>query len=263
MTTAVAARPMNLWRLEWLRLIRTPRALSLGAVYLVIGLIEPVATRYASTLLAHVGNGANGAKFGLPKPTPAQALSSYVTEATLVGLIVLVSIAASAYGFDARPGQAAFFRTRVRGMWQLVAPRFTAYAVAGALAYLIGTVAAWYETRLLIGSLPAGGLLAGILCGVVYLVLAIAVTAFAASLTRTTVAAVGITLGILLTMPLLADVHAISNWVPSALIGAPADLVASPPGHDLVHFLPALGVSAVAGALALAAAVTRLRRREI
>ena len=260
MTTAVSARQMSLWRLEWLRLFRTPRALSLGAVYLAIGLIEPVATRYASTLLAHVGN---GAEVRLPKPTPVQALSSYVSEATLIGLIVLVSVAASAYGFDARPGLAAFFRTRVRGMWRLVAPRFTAYAVGGAVAYLIGTLAAWYETRLLIGSLPVGGLLAGLLCGAVYLAFAVAVTAFAASLTRTTVASVGITLGILLALPLLADVHAISNWVPSALIGAPADLVSSPPAHDLVHFVPALGVSAVAGALALAAAVAGLRHREI
>lgn len=260
MTTAVASRPMSLWRLEWLRLIRTPRAVSLGVVYLAIGLIEPVATRYASTLLAHVGN---GAVVRLPKPTPAQALSAYVSEATLIGLIVLVSVAASAYGFDARPGLAAFFRTRVPSMWELVAPRFTAYAAAGAVAYLIGTLAAWYETRLLIGSLPAGGVAAGALCGAVYLAFAVAVAAFAASLTKTTVASVGITLGILLALPLLADVHAISNWVPSALIGAPAELAASPSAYDLVHFVPALGVAAVAGALALAAAVQRLRHREI
>src|SRR5215469_6611587 len=260
MTTAMAVRRMSLWRLEWLRLIRTPRALSLGAVYLAIGLIEPVATKYASTLLAHVGN---SAVVRLPKPTPAQALSSYVNEATVLGLIVLVSVAASSYGFDARPGLAAFFRTRVPGMWQMVAPRFTATALAGAVAYLIGTLAAWYETRLLIGPLPAGGLLAGLLCGVVYLAFAVAVTAFAASLTRTTVASIGITLGILLALPLIADVHPISNWVPSALVGAPADLVASPPAHNLVHFVPALGVSAVAGAVVLAAAVLRLRQREI
>jgi ABC-2 type transport system permease protein len=148
-------------------------------------------------------------------------------------------------------------------MWRLVAPRFTAYAIGGAVAYLIGTLAAWYETHLLIGPLPVGGVAAGVLCAAVYLAFAVAVTAFAASLTTTTVASVGITLGILLVLPLLGDVHPISTWVPSALIGAPADLVDSPSAHDLVHFLPALGVSAVAGAIALAAAVLLLRRREI
>jgi ABC-2 type transport system permease protein len=261
MTTATAAaRRMSLWRLEWLRLVRTPRAVSLGAVYLAMGLIEPVVTKYASALLSHV---ARGTVVSLPKPTPAQALSSYVSEATIVGLIVLVAVAASAYNFDARPGLSAFFRTRVPGMWRLVAPRFAASAAAGVAAYLLGTLAAWYETRLLIGALPAGGLLAGTLCAAVYLSFAVAVTALAAALTKTTVASVGITLAILLAaLPLLGDVHAISSWVPAVLVGAPADLVTSPPPDNLAHFVPALGVSAVAAALALAAAVRLLQARE-
>jgi ABC-2 type transport system permease protein len=258
MVTRTIAPPMNLWRLEWLRLFRTPRALSLGAVYLAIGLIEPVATKYASALLAHAGR---GAVIRLPKPTPADALSSYVSEATLVGLIVLVAVAASAFGFDSSPGLSAFFRTRVTSMWRLVAPRFAAYAAAGAVAYLLGTLAAWYETRLLIGSLPVAALFAGLLCAVVYLALAVAVTALAASLARTTVASAGIALAILLALPLLADIHVITNWVPSALVGAPADLVAGT--YHLPHFVPALAVAAVAGAAALWLAVVQLRAREI
>ena len=248
---------MNLWRLEWLRLVRTPRAVSLAVVYLAIGLIEPVATKYASTLLSHVGH---GAAIRLPKPTPAQALGSYVSEATLVGLIVLVAVAASALCFDSSPGLSAFFRTRVRGTWPLIAPRFTAYALAGAAAYLLGTLAAWYETRLLIGALPAAAMLGGLLCGVVYLAFAVAVTALATSLARNTVGSAGITLAILLALPLLADVQAISSWVPSALVGAPADLVAGT--HQLPHFLPALGVAVVAGAGALALAVHQLQARQ-
>ncbi|HXZ63437.1 MAG TPA: ABC transporter [Streptosporangiaceae bacterium] len=249
---------MSLWRLEWLRLVRTPRALALAVVFLAIGLIEPVATRYASTLLSHASH---GAVIRLPKPTPADALASYVSEAAIVGLIVLVVVAASALGFDSSPGLAAFFRTRVRSVWQLLAPRFAAYAVAGPLAYLLGTLAAWYETHLLIGSLPAAGVFAGALCGVVYLAFAVAVTALAASLARNTVASAGITLAILLALPLLADVRAISGWVPSALVGAPAELVAG--AYQLPHYLPALGVATVAGAGALALAVRLLQTREI
>jgi len=249
---------MTLWRLEWLRLVRTPRALALAVVFLAIGLIEPVATRYASALLSHANH---GAVIRLPKPTPAAALGSYVSEAAIVGLIVLVVGAASALGFDSSPGLATFFRTRVRGMWQLLAPRFTVYAVAGALGYLLGTLAAWYETHLLIGALPVAGVFAGVLCGAVYLAFAVAVTALAASLARNTVAAAGITLAILLALPLLADVRAISGWVPSALVGAPADLVAGT--YQLPHYLPALGVAVVAGAGALALAVRLLQTREI
>ncbi len=53
-------------------------------------------------------------------------------------------------------------------------PRFAVWASAAAIAYLLGALAAWYETTLLIGSPAAAGTLAGILCGCVYLAFAVA-----------------------------------------------------------------------------------------
>jgi len=258
MTTSASAPRMSLWRLEWLRLFRTPRALALGAVFVAMGLIEPAFTKYASTLLRHVGH---GARISVPPPTAADGLNSYVSEATLVGLVLLVILAAGALGFDAKPGLATFLRTRVASIWQLITPRFTAYAVAGASAYLLGTLAAWFETWQLIGPLPVAGLLGGVLCGSVYLVFAVAVTAFAAGLGRGTLAAAGIAFMILLAVPILGTISAISNWLPSALISAPADLADGT--HQLPHFLPPLCVTVAASVVALVLAAWRLRSREI
>ncbi len=248
---------MTLWRLEWLRLFRTPRAFALGVVFVAIGLVEPAFTRYASTLLRHVGH---GAQLSVP-PTAADGLASYVTEATLVGLVLLVVLAAEAFSFDARPGLATFLRTRVASIWRLVTPRFTAYAVTGTVAYLLGTLAAWFETAQLIGSLPVAGVLGGMLCGSVYLVFAVAVTALAAGLGRGTLAAAGMAFMILLVLPILGTVSAIADWLPSALISAPADLADG--AHQLPHFLPALGITVAASGAALVLAARRLRAREI
>jgi ABC-2 type transport system permease protein len=262
MTSAVQrrARPgrMSLWRLEWLRLIRTPRALALGAVFIAFGLIEPVLTRYQNRLLAHVGN---GVRIYVPPPTPAAGLNSYVSEASLIGLIVVVVLAAGALSFDTRRGLATFLRTRVTSIWQLVAPRFAVNAAAAAIAYLLGSLAAWYETQVLIGSLPVAGMLAGILCGAAYLVFAVAVTALAASVARSTLAAVGIALAVLLLFPIAGTFHSIDDWLPSALVNAPVGLVSG--AHQLPHYLPALGATVAATAAALAVAVLRLRSREI
>jgi hypothetical protein len=68
---------------------------------------------------------------------------------------LVVVIAAGAFTFDAHHGLATFLRTRVASIWQLVLPRFAVNAAAAAIAYLLGTLAAGYETDLLIGSLPA------------------------------------------------------------------------------------------------------------
>ncbi len=168
---AAGGRPINVWRLEWRRLYRTPRAIALGVVFLAIGLIEPVVTKYENRLFAHVGN---GVRITAPPPTPADALNSYASEVFLIGLILVVVLAAGPFTFDSSPGLSTFLRTRVTNFWQLLGPRFTLSAAAAAVAYLLGTVAAWYETRLLIGSLPAGAVFGGVLCGAVYLAFAVA-----------------------------------------------------------------------------------------
>jgi len=257
-SSASSRRRMNLWRLEWLRLIRTPRALALGAVFLATGLIEPVVTRYASSIFAHVGNGVH---VSAPPPTAADGLGSYVTEITLVGLILVVILAASAFSFDSRPGLATFLRTRVSGGWQLLAPRFAASAAAAAAAYSLGTLAAWYETSLLIGPLPAAAVLGGLLCGAVYLVFAVAVTALAASTARSTVPIAGIAVIILLALPVLGTVRAVARWLPSALPGAAYDLADG--SHTLPYFLPTLAIALAAAAAALLLAAARLRTREV
>lgn len=259
MTDTTSPARMSLWRLEWLRLTRTPRAIALAIVYVLIGLVEPVATKYENQLIGnHVGN---GVRVYLPPPTPADAVNGYVSEATLIGLILVVALAAGALGFDSRQGLATFLRTRSTGTRQLVAPRFTVIAAAAATAYLLGSLAAWYETNLLIGPLPAGGVFAGILCGTLYLVFAVSITALAASLVRSTVTITGTTLVILLALPLLGTIHPIDPYLPSALVNAPVQLVNGT--STLAHFLPVVGITAAAGAGALTLAVARLRAREI
>lgn len=257
--TAGRRAPMNLWRLEWLRLTRTPRAIALAVVYLLLGLIEPVATKYENQLIGnHVGN---GIRIYLPPPTPADGLNGYISEATLIGLILVVTLAAGALGFDAHKGLAVFLRTRSTHIWRLIAPRYTVITAAAAAAYLLGTLAAWYETNLLIGPLPLDGMLGGMLCGTIYLAFAVATTALAASLARSTVAITGTTLVILLALPILGTIHPIDPYLPSTLVNAPVQLVDGT--WTLTHFLPALGITAAASAAALALAAARLRTREI
>ena len=174
---------------------------------------------------------------------------------------MVVVIAAGVFSFDAHRGLAMFLRTRVGSIWQLVTPRFAVNAAAAATAYLLGTLAAWYETQLLIGSPPVGGMLAGILCGATYLAFAVAVTALAASMVRSTLATVGITLAVLLLLPIAGTLRAIDRWLPTTLATAPVDLLDGT--HRLSHYLPTFAVAVAVSAAALAIAVLRLRTREI
>jgi ABC-2 type transport system permease protein len=255
--SASATAPRGLWLLEWRRMVRTPRALALVAVYVAFGLIEPLVTRYQNQLLRHVSH---GVRIQLPPPTAPQALDAYTSQVATIGLVVVVAIAASSLTFDARHGLAVFLRSRAT-VAQLIGPRIAVSAATAALAYLLGTLAAWYETSLLIGSLPAGRVLAGIVCGGVYLAFAVALTALAASVARATIGATGIALAVLLLIPVAGTAQVISRWLPSTLVNAPAGLTGG--AHQLPYYGPALIVTIVAGGAILLGAIRRLRNREI
>ena len=48
---------MNLWRLEWLRLVRTKRWIALVGIYVFFGLLGPLSARYMGEIVERFGGG--------------------------------------------------------------------------------------------------------------------------------------------------------------------------------------------------------------
>ena len=250
-------KPLSAWRLEWLRLVRSPRLASLMAVYLFFGLLGPVTARYMSKILEHAESNLT---IIAGEPRPVDGMTNFISQANQTGLVVVIVVAAGALAFDARRGVSTFLRTRTRRMWKLVAPRFTMNTAAAIAAYTLGTLGAWYETTLLIGRLPAPTVLEGWLCGSVYLLFAVAVTTMAASVARSLLGTVGLAVGILLVLPIAGTLPAVHRWLPSSLATAPVDLLGP---AELVDYIPALAVAVVATGALVAFALRRLQRREV
>jgi hypothetical protein len=169
---------MNLWRLEWLRLVRTHRPTGLVAVFLLFGFTGPLTARYLEAILRRFGG---GVEVRLPTPVPADGMAEYVSNGLQLGLLVVVLVAAAALAFDAQRESAAFLRTRVRGTWQLVLPKVAVNALTAAGAFTLGAAAAWYETVVLLGRLPLTRTMAGIAYLALYLGFAVALTTLAAA----------------------------------------------------------------------------------
>jgi ABC-2 type transport system permease protein len=252
-----ARKPMSTWRLEWLRMTRTPRAIALGGTYLFFGLLGPVTAKYLQQIVNRVQS---GMQVIVADPTPKDGIANYISQISQTGLIVVIVITAGALTFDARRGLSTFLRTRTTSMWQLIAPRFTVNAAAAVAAYTLGTLAAWYETVLLLGPPPPGAMLAGLLCGSAYLIFAVSVATAAASVARSTPGTVGVALGALLVLPLLGMIGPLHTWLPSTLVTAPvALLTGSTPGD----YLPSLVITLVSTSLLLATATFQLERRDV
>jgi ABC-2 type transport system permease protein len=194
---------VNLWRLEWLRLVRTHRLLALIGVYVFFGLTGPLTARYLSALMGRLGT--EGVRVEFPDPVPADGVAQFVGNTSQIGLLVVVLVAASALSFDARREMAVFLRTRVRGVRDIVVPGFVVNAGAAAAALGFGSLMAWYETAVLLGPVPVPAMVAGMALSALFLAFAVALTAAVASTVRGVAATAGVTLAACWVWPSSAD----------------------------------------------------------
>ncbi len=153
-----------------------------------------------------------------------------------------------------------FLRTRVGGVRQIVVPAYTVTVAAAVTGLILGSLAAWYETAVLLGAPPPVRMLIGIGYGAIFLAFAVATAALVASLVRGVVATAGITLAVLAGLAIAGNLTGPGHWLPTTLAGAMADLVR---GAEPTRYLPAAATAVVAGAAALAGSVVIGTRREL
>ena len=162
---------------------------------------------------------------------------------------------------DARPALSTFYRTRAASFWRLLSPRVGIISVAGVAAYLLGLLAAWYETSLLIGKPDVVALAQSAGLVAAFLVFAVASTAVASTFARSTVATAAWSIAGLLVLNILGAVPRLGPWLPAALTDSPDALVRhTATAH---HYLRALIVCVAATCCLLLVAGWRGGRREV
>lgn len=248
---------MTLWRLEVIRLVRTHRWIILFGVYAAAGTLGALTARYVSELIERFGAGMTVA---VPDPRPADGVIQFVGNASQLGLLAVVVVAASALTLDAKPELAAFLRTKVARPGLLVLPPYAVTTAGAVAALVVGTAITWALTGVLLGPLPTGPMLVGTAYGALYLAFAVAVVAVVAGYTRSQAATVFGALGVLLLFPILGTIQPLQPWLPSGLLTAVAALVEGTPAAEYAR---AAVVTVVATAALLGLAVRRLDHREL
>jgi ABC-2 type transport system permease protein len=251
---------MSLWRLEWLRLVRTKRWIALLGVYLLFGFVGPLTARYLAEIVTLAGGELEGATIEFPPPVPADGMAQYVSNAMQIGTLVAVVVAAGALAFDAIPEMGVFLRTRIEKVRDILAPRFVVTTGAVIVAFLLGAVAAWYETWALIGSPGTTEVLVGMVYGALFLVFVVALVAAVASQANSVLGTVMVSIVILLVMPILGSIGSLGDWLPTHLASA---LAALPAGGAATDYVGAAAISLVASGLLLWLSVSLARQREL
>jgi ABC-2 type transport system permease protein len=249
---------MSLWQLEWVRLVRSRRLVALAGVYVFFGLLGPVTARYMGDILERFGG---DIVVQVPDPVPADGITQFSANANQIGLLVAVMVAAGALVIDAIPEMSIFLRTRVDGVGRLLAPRLVvSFAVVG-VSFLLGLLAAWYETVVLLGSVPVAHLALGALLTLVYLGFVVSLTAAIGGRLASVPATVAITVVVLLALPIFGLVDTVGRLLPSHLLGAMESLLRDT--ATWTDYVPAALMAPALSALLVSLAVRWTARREL
>lgn len=248
---------MNLWRLEWLRLVRTKRWLIILAAFAIFGFLGPLTAKYIAEI---IGSNTGNIKIIVPPPVPADGFSNYVKNAMQIGLLAAIVIAAGALAIDAKTGLSIFYKTRVLNVFKLLLPRFVVVTVAVLISFIIGTLAAWYETVILLGHVSVVQVLFGILFESIYLVFVMAVVAFSSTFAKGVLGTVGISLAVVLLLPIIGIVNRLADWLPSMLVGSMDALIRDNQPED---YIKSLIVTIILITFLLLVAALRYKNKEL
>lgn len=252
---------MTLCRLEWLRLFRTKRWIGLLSVYLFFGLVGPLTARYLSEIVSFAGGELQDVVVEFPPPVPADGMAQYASNAMQIGTLVAVVVAAGALAFDAIPEMGVFLRTRIADVKHILSPRVWVTTAAVLVAFVVGALAAWYETWALIGAPDTAAVLAGIGYGALFLVFVVAMVAAVAGKVSSILGTVMVSIVILLVMPVIGVADVVGRWLPTHLAGALGTLPAGTASAS--DYLGASLVAVVSGAALLWLAVRLAGHREL
>jgi ABC-2 type transport system permease protein len=82
---------MTCWKLERLRMTRTPRAIALAGTYVFFGLLGPVTAKYLQDI---VNRFQSGVQVILANPMPRDGIANYISQISQTGLVVVIVITA-------------------------------------------------------------------------------------------------------------------------------------------------------------------------
>lgn len=248
---------MNVWKLEWLRLLRTKRWLVLLIAFVAFGILGPFIAKYTPELIGKAGG---DIKITVPPPVPADGLTNYLKNGLQIGLIVAIVVAASALAIDAKSGLSIFYKTRLTKATALLAPRYLVVTAATTATFTLGALTAWYETVILLGTLPISKTLVGILLVNLYLAFSTAIVAVCATFARSVLGTVGLSLVSILLLPIIGIYHPAARWLPSYLAGSMDALARN---QQISDFTRSAVMAAIATIALLLIALYRINRREL
>jgi ABC-2 type transport system permease protein len=245
---------------EMIEAWRTYRVGVVAGLFLVLGVVSPIITRYLPDIVRAFAP--PGFIIDIPEVGVADVLDQLLKNVVQFGALAAILVTMGSVANEKERGTAAFVLAKPVSRLSFLAAKVVALGMIFALAIGLAVGGAWIYTRLLFEPVP---LLPWIKLGfVVWLstMVYVCVTFLGSTLTRTSLAAAGIGFFGLIVLSLASIAPGLNPWLPAGLTAVAKSLALSEPSPDL-HPLRTIVVSAGLAGACLVVAWLRFRREEL
>jgi ABC-2 type transport system permease protein len=204
-------------RKELLQQWRTKRIIVVGAVFVFIGLLSPLAAKFTPEIIRMVPGAEQFADL-IPEPSIGDVMAQYVKNLTQFGFIIAVLLGMGAIAGEKEKGTAALILSKPMPRWVFVCSKFAAQTVVYIAAFFIAALCTLYYAWFLFGPVNAGVFLFSNLLLLAWFMTFVAVTLVGSALTRSVGAAAGVGLGGAVLLMLAGNLPWFGPVMPNALV---------------------------------------------
>jgi ABC-2 type transport system permease protein len=198
--------------------LRTGRLVAVAAVFVLFGLLGPLADRYMKELLDALGSQAGGMSIAVPPPSLAGDAAQILKNLSQFGIVCALLLAMGTVAWEKERGTAGLILTKPASRAAFLAAKLVAISLNLALATILGCGIAWVYTVLLYPEpFAIGGYLAMMVMLWWMLVVFVAITLLGSTLTRSAIAAAGIGLVAMIVLGIIAALPTVGPYMPMAL----------------------------------------------
>lgn len=239
----------------------THRIYVILSILLVIGLMSPLLAKMTPELVGSMAKG-SGLDIKVPPPTALDAYAQLFKNLINLGTLAVIFSLAGLVADEKTRGSAVLMVTKPVPRWAFITSKYVVNAALVLLATGLAYAACLYYTVIIFHeSLWAGSSAATLLVMVFYLLI-VAVTLLASTIGRSLALSSGITVGTLLLLSLLPQLHPwLARYSPGALIGYQLRLVQG--SIALADTLPAVAITLGITVVLVALSVIVFGRQEL
>jgi len=207
---------MPLLKKEITEQLKTYRFLVLVCVFLLFGISTPLMLKYLPELMKIAGE---GMEINFPPPTALEALVSYAGNISQIGIFVIVLVAMGGIANELQRGTALMILSKPVSRTAFVTAKLLAMSFTSLSALVLSSLVCFGYTVWLIGGADASDFIGLNLLLGVFIVFSIATTLLFSSMFRSSLAAGGIALGVLIGQAILSALPYIGKYMPGQLLG--------------------------------------------